>query len=164
MRAPVFPRILQALSIATLLAVPSTALASPAYPGTVQRELGLDCTPKCTLCHTVPTGGFTTVNTPFGKTARMQHGLECCNPELLADVLDELRDDETDSDDDGVTDVDELHALTSPNTADDVDLACEPSKDDSGCSVRSPGASHRDELLLLLAAAFIALAAARRFA
>lgn len=145
MHKPSGATICRTLVLGALLAMPGLALASPTYPGTVADALGLPCNPDCTLCHTTPTGGFTTVNTPFGLTARMKHGLECCKPELLRDVLDELREAETDSDHDGVTDIDELEALTDPNDAADVDLKCTAPEDDSGCSVTKGGdAGSRD--------------------
>jgi hypothetical protein len=160
MHKPLFP----ALVLAAACAIPSSALASPIYPGTVARELDLDCTPECTLCHTQATGGFATVNTPFGLTVRMQHGLECCDTELLAGVLAEIREEETDSDDDGTSDVTELQALTSPNTEDDVDLACQPAEKDSGCSVSYAGAAHPGiGSGLFLAGVFLVMAAVRRF-
>lgn len=162
MREPLFPA---ALVLAALCTPPSLALASPSYPGTVASELDLDCTPECTLCHTRATGGFATVNTPFGLTVRMQHGLECCDPALLRDVLEALRDEETDSDVDGASDVAELQALTNPNTAEDVDLACAPEAEDSGCSVSDVGAAHPPGAsALVVAGILIVMAAARRFA
>lgn len=162
---PLFPFI--ALAIA---AAPNATFASPSYPGTVARELGLPCEPECTLCHTRPTGGFATVNTRYGLTVRMQHGLECCDPALLATVLDEIREAETDSDDDGVSDIAELEALTSPNSPEDVDLACGSPRDDGGgCAVSRPKAAHprRTSSAVLVAAVFVMVLTAvrrRRFA
>jgi hypothetical protein len=165
MPEPTFSKILWALSFATLCFGTSVASASPTYPGTLADALDVPCAPKCTLCQTRPTGGFATVNTPFGLTVRMQHGLECCDPALLRDVLDEIRQEETDSDDDGVSDIDELQVLTDPNTSEDIDLACEPSAEDSGCSVSNVGAARQTlPSALVVAGILIVLAAARRFA
>jgi hypothetical protein len=151
-----------------LLAPASTAFASPGYPATIASELELPCEPACTLCHTRATGGFATVNTPFGLSVRMDEGLECCDASMLPRVLDELRDKETDSDGDGDGDIAELQALTSPNTEGDVDLACDAAADDSGCSVSDAGATPRaGRAALLVAAVFFVMAAAvrrRRFA
>lgn len=149
----------------TIAVLPTAALASPSYPGTVASELELPCEPACTLCHTKATGGFATVNTPFGLTVRMQHGLTCCDPAQLADVLDEIREAETDSDDDGTSDVTELQALTDPNRAEDVDLACNaPGASDSGCSVSNPGAARETATssVLFVAGVFVVTAAVRR--
>jgi hypothetical protein len=157
---PLFPFL--TLTIALL---PTAALASPSYPGTVASELELPCEPECTLCHTRSTGGFATVNTPFGLTVRMQHGLTCCDPTLLAEVIEEIREAETDSDDDGTSDVDELHALTDPNSSEDVDLACSaPEESDSGCSVSRPGPAREtaSRSVLFVAAVFVVTAAVRR--
>ena len=84
--------------------------------------------------------GFGTANTPFGVAAR-RGGLEFCDPDQLAGLLDEMRAQELDSDDDGATNVEELSALTDPNSAEDIDLECEaPSRDNGGCAV-APGRS-----------------------
>jgi len=140
-----------------------TALGSPGYPATIASELELPCEPACTLCHTRATGGFATVNTPFGLTVRMDEGLTCCDASLLPGVLAELRQNETDSDGDGASDTEELEALTSPNTEGDVDLACEAAADDSGCSVRAAvGAPRSGRAALLVAAVFVVVAAVRR--
>jgi hypothetical protein len=146
----------------------STAFASPSYPAAIASELDLPCEPACTLCHTRATGGFATVNTPFGLTVRMDHGLVCCDASLVSEVLDELREMETDSDADGTSDIAELEALTDPNTEGDVDLACEAASDDSGCSISRAGAVPRTGgSALLVAAVFVVVAATirrRRFA
>jgi hypothetical protein len=141
------------------------ALASPSYPVAIASELDLPCEPACTLCHTRETGGFATVNTPFGLTVRMQHDLACCDPARLTEVLDEIRGAEADSDDDGTSDIDELRALTDPNSEDDVDLACEaPAASDSGCSVSTPSASRNAQAssVLFVASVFVVVAAAVR--
>lgn len=152
------------LSGLVLCAVPSLAAASPSYPAAIASELGLPCEPACTVCHTRATGGFATVNTPLGLTVRMDYDLACCDPAGLGDVLEALREAETDSDGDGTTDVAELEALTDPNTEDDEDLACTaPAEQDSGCAVRGPGASRRQSgSALVVAGVFVVMAAAVR--
>lgn len=100
-----------------LLAAP--ALASSAYPTVVERHLGLSrpIPASCGLCHTNGLVGAGTVNTPFGKAARAK-GLVAFDDAKLVQVLDALEVEGTDSDGDGVGDLQELRAGTDPNVSD----------------------------------------------
>ena len=101
-----------------LLVVAAPAFATDMFPATIQTKYGLpDLPPElCALCHTNGIVGSGTVNTPFGRALRMR-GLLPSNAASLTAALDALAADAVDSDNDGVTDVAELMAGTSPNVA-----------------------------------------------
>ena len=112
----------------------SVAHASPSYTGVLKRSLDLGCEPACTLCHTDPEGGFATTNTKFGITLRQMFHAKCCDNAALESIVVQLKASQVDSDQDGVTDAEELQALTDPNTKEDVALECrEPA--DKGCAL-----------------------------
>lgn len=96
------------------LILATLAHASSSYPGVVAEELSVD-TPACTLCHEgAPTIG--TVTTPFGA-ALMDLGLTAQDDATLAEVLAELEAEGTDSDGDGVGDIQELLDGSDPNSS-----------------------------------------------
>lgn len=99
-----------------LLAVP--AWASDTFPPAIMNKYGLAEMPPelCALCHTNGITGLGTVNTPFGKAVRM-HGLVAGDTASLNAALDAMATENVDSDGDGVTDVAELMAGTSPNVS-----------------------------------------------
>lgn len=99
-----------------LLLLAAPAYATDAYPGAISTKYGLtDLPPElCALCHVNGITGVGTVNTPFGKALRMR-GLVLNDNASLNAALDALATDNVDSDGDGVTDVAELMAATSPN-------------------------------------------------
>lgn len=96
--------------------VSGAASASPNYPDTVKTYLGLTNAPQCALCHGDGKTGLGTVTTPFGKSA-LAEGLVNSDTSKLKSVLDLMKADAIDSDDDGVGDIDELLAKTDPNVA-----------------------------------------------
>lgn len=90
----------------------SLAQASPSYPGTLESELGMPCLPQCTVCHETNAGGGGTVTSAFG-VALLDAGLAGgSQTDVLATTLGGL---DSDSDGDGVLDVDELSAGDDPN-------------------------------------------------
>ncbi len=99
-----------------LLAAP--AWATDAFPGAIMSKYMLaDLPPElCALCHVNGITGVGTVNTPFGKSMRM-NGLLPSNNASLNAALDALAAASIDSDNDTVTDVAELMAGRSPNVA-----------------------------------------------
>jgi hypothetical protein len=103
--------------LVALLALP--AAASSEYPIAVQMHLSLMRPPpqSCALCHTNGITGAGTVNTPFGRAARMQGLVGGGNTASLIAALDALDAAGTDSDSDGVSDINELRAGTNPNVA-----------------------------------------------
>lgn len=94
------------------------AWATDTYPATIQNKYSLaDLPPElCALCHTNGITGAGTVNTPFGRALRMR-GLVANDTASVNAALDALATENVDSDGDGVTDVAELMAGTSPNVA-----------------------------------------------
>jgi len=132
MTAP--PRIaLVALAVAFASLVGQHARASESYPEAIQRALDTPCPPACTTCHTRPSGGELTANTPLGISAR-RAGLKCCDTSGLFDALATLEANATDSDADGAPDVEELRAGTDPNALEGK-LECYVPPEDEGCSI-----------------------------
>ena len=101
------------------------ALASASFPATVQSHLALAQQPACALCHLNGITGLGTVTTPFGRTLRA-HGCLAANDATLISALDAMQADASDSDGDGVPDIQELLAGTDPNVASGGDGGVEP--------------------------------------
>jgi hypothetical protein len=101
-----------------ILLCAAPAWATDAFPAAIQNKYSLsDLHPElCSLCHTNGITGSGTVNTPFGRSLRAR-GLMPSDTASLNAALDALATEMIDSDGDGVTDVDELIAGTSPNVA-----------------------------------------------
>jgi hypothetical protein len=110
------------LLTASFVLTAAVAFASPTYPADVQTHLSLAAPPpqSCSLCHVNGVGAVGTVNTPFGKAMRAQ-GLVLENPTSLNTALDALAAAKTDSDADGMSDIDELKAGRDPNVAENAD-------------------------------------------
>lgn len=102
--------------LAITVLVGGLAHGSSIYPPEVRAHLSLSYTPACTLCHETQSGGFGTVKTPFGKSM-MARGLVAQNLSSLDTALDALAAEHTDSDGDGIGDIDELKAGSDPNVA-----------------------------------------------
>ena len=168
---------------AALVALP--AAASDTFPARIQQDLHLDKAPDCILCHETESGGKNTVKQPFGLSMR-QAGLVAGNLGSLDIALQTLEKKETDSDGDGVPDIDELRRGRNPNAQEQivvsdagagadggrtitiVEVAPPPSKVpllETGCEVtlgaRRAGTSGR-AVLVLAGALAIAVARARR--
>jgi MYXO-CTERM domain-containing protein len=103
-----------------LSAAAAPSAASPTYPEAIAEHLDPPCLPQCTLCHRDNVGGFKTVDKPFGL-ATMDLGLRFATPQRIPEILDELKAAGTDSDGDGVGDVEELENCEDPNG--DADLS-----------------------------------------
>jgi MYXO-CTERM domain-containing protein len=130
------PRKLQALARATAtLALPLASLlaagsaqARPENPGKLQSALNLGCTPYCLLCHTVPQGGGEYLRTPFGNV--LEGALLSSDPKTSLEALNT-----TDTDGDGMFDIDEIKALRDPSIPGDASI-CIASY---GCGARVAG-------------------------
>jgi hypothetical protein len=109
-RAPLLPLLLLSLAVPA-----GAAHATQNFPPAIRRELGLSYTPDCSLCH-VGAQRVGTVRTPFGTSMRAR-GLVFYDESSLRTALSALRAERTDSDGDGVGDIDELVAGTDPNRA-----------------------------------------------
>ena len=107
---------LRRLVLAIAVLAGGLAHGSSIYPPEVRAHLSLSYTPACTLCHETESGGFGTVTKPFGKSM-MARGLVAQNLGSLDTALDALAAEHTDSDHDGVADIDELKAGSDPNVA-----------------------------------------------
>lgn len=93
--------------------LPANAYAMDSFPGQIKDHLGLPVAPQCLLCHGSTAGGGPIVQ-PFGKSM-LAAGLTVSGGRTLTSALDKLAKDGTDSDSDGVVDIDELLVGTSPN-------------------------------------------------
>lgn len=126
----------------------SLATASPTFPSVVEAELGMPCTPDCTICHTdSPATSGTTAIKPFAIQVRnpmcktgevfpnctgIPQGVNAGNTAALVEELARIETTQTDSDGDTLPDAVELSGTggftssagqltTDPNTIDTQD-------------------------------------------
>jgi MYXO-CTERM domain-containing protein len=138
--------------VAMLLVRP--ALATPNFPNAVQVDLGLTYSPPCSLCHAGGSTTSQTVTTPFAVSMKAR-GMVASDDTALQAALDRMAADHVDSDNDGVSDIDELKAGSDPNV---------PAGEEAmtyGCSTAPVGTAGPGSPLVLLGALF-ALERARR--
>jgi hypothetical protein len=143
------------IALAVFCAVGMTAgaaAATPNFPATLQSYLQLPYIPPCALCHENGVTGIGTVHTPFGESM-VAAGLKANDVTSLGDALTMLSDDKTDSDGDGVSDVDELEQNMDPNTVGGGSLS--DGTPLYGCGAEIAGGGSRDGAF---AAAGVALA------
>jgi MYXO-CTERM domain-containing protein len=133
-----------------LLLAAAPAGASPNYPAEIQKQLGLSYTPSCAICHQNGVTGTGTVTTLFGQAMRA-HGLVAGNIASLDTALAALEAEGTDSDGDGVPDIQELKNGTNPNG---TGSATPPTYGCFSVTGQGPGTWSGVAWLLALAAAF----------
>lgn len=96
------------------------ALASPVFATEIQTFLGLDAPPSCKLCHRTEEGGDDTVVTPFGRSMQRLGVAGDNDAGALRAALRRADSEGTDSDGDGIPDLDELREGSDPNRVDRV--------------------------------------------
>jgi hypothetical protein len=140
----------------------ASARASENYPETLEQALDTPCPPDCTTCHTRPSGGLLTANTPVGISMR-RAGLKGDDTGTLLDAIATLEAEGTDSDMDGVPDVEEMHGGTDPNAA-AGNLECWQPDLDENCALagRALGERRGSPAMLAVWLTVAAFALARR--
>lgn len=143
------------LGVTVLHAPVATAL--PEIPGDMRELMGLECTPTCLLCHTEETGGADNMN-DYGlfmaeKGVEGPAGFQAMfGPDGIAF--------ETDTDEDMVSDGDEIIANTDPRSTADTGICSDASY---GCGAQvAPGGTPFVSGWGLLAALAVAAACLRQ--
>jgi hypothetical protein len=98
----------------TLCASPRLASASPNFPPEVKKEWDLPTIPDCIVCHQNDQGGFGTATKPFARSLERE-GLVAEDVGSLDKALAALKSQNTDSDGDGISDIDELQMGSDPD-------------------------------------------------
>ena len=107
-----------ALSLCLLVAaalLSAHAGASENYPPVIKSSLELSDEPPCTLCHATEAGGLKTVVMPFGRTMMLFGANGGENTNSLREALLASEEALSDSDEDGIGDIDELRMDGDPN-------------------------------------------------
>lgn len=112
----------------------SKAWATPEYPGVIRSTYSVKLTQDCSLCHRNGQQVSSAVTTPFALTMKARGLVKYSVPSLRA-ALSRVEDAGTDSDFDGVGDIDELRAETDPNLGPDGNPGLSPPRYGCGASV-----------------------------
>jgi hypothetical protein len=141
------------LAGAFVLAIATPAAASKEYPDVLKKALNVSTLPVagdgCQMCHKDDNGGEHTINKRFGTTLE-SFGLKSQDPNSLIGALRLDQAQGSDSDGDGVPDVQEIQAGTNPSVPNGVGDAAAPLDDSAsllplvqtGCAI--PRHSTRD--------------------
>jgi len=110
------------LALTTTLSGVESAQAKDEFPGQIERDVpGVNYPVPCGVCHIKGNTGGSTPIMPFAMSLR-DRGLSG-DSASLSTALSRLAADATDSDGDGVGDIDELKAGTDPNSSANADIA-----------------------------------------
>jgi len=121
-----------AMVIAGAGLIPVVGYAKPQFPPEIARHLSATVDPACSVCHLDGKIAGVTVITPFALALRA-HGFTS-SEDTLNSALDAMQADNTDSDGDGISDVEELRAGTDPNSPVPGATTADPTY---GCSLTS---------------------------
>jgi hypothetical protein len=111
-----------ALAVAVTAGWASEAQAKDEFPSEIANDVaGVNYQVPCAVCHIKGNTGASTPITPFALSLR-DRGLSG-DRASLSTALSRLATDGTDSDGDGVGDIDELKAGTDPNSSANADIA-----------------------------------------
>lgn len=118
------------------IALPGSSQAKPGFPSQIQQHLGLDSEPTCLICHGSKQGGGP-ITQPFGL-AMLDAGLTSLGNASLTSALDKLEADKTDSNADGVPDIEGLRQHILPLASKDpIEYGCGGNTIARGGNVRS---------------------------
>lgn len=127
-------RFLRLSVVAAIALAPRIAAANPLFPSAVQAHLGLPYLPPCTICHPNDLGGLGTAVKPFAIAMKGQ-GLTDPDPSTVGPALDALDAMMTDSDCNGIPDVEQLKDGRDPNAPGDyIDGSGKTAPPETGCS------------------------------
>ena len=116
MLASCFGRKMWLIASVTMVALhAASSRASETFPAQIQKDLGLKQKPDCILCHETDKGEKNTVTRPFGVSMRRIGNLAAGSLGSLDAALQKLEKEGTDSDQDGVPDIEELRMGRNPN-------------------------------------------------
>jgi hypothetical protein len=94
--------------------IAAALLATPNFPGAIERDLDLAAPPRCTICHTTDSGGAGTAVRPFGVYLRSR-GLRPFDEDSLQNALFAAAGEHHSSNGEGLSDIDALKAGQDPN-------------------------------------------------
>jgi len=119
-----------AVAFVGVLLAPTRAWATSGFPSDIATDLNAPSVPSCALCHATAAGGGP-VTQPFGQSM-VARGLRAGNPGSLSTALQALEAEGTDSDGDGLGDIEELRMGLDPNFGGDAGSAAP----EFGCGAR----------------------------
>jgi uncharacterized protein (TIGR03382 family) len=89
-------------------------VATPDFPGAIERDLQLQAPPRCTICHATDSGGVGTAVRPFAVYLRSR-GLRPFDEGSLRNALSAAAGENHSSSGDGLSDIEALKVGQDPN-------------------------------------------------